>query len=265
VAARAGWVKAMVTKRYATRDLQQATWSDFTDLFGRGNGWDFCACMFFLRGGHPGAGRSREVRRQESMAQHEALLREGRAEGALVYDGERPVGWCQFGRRETFKTGGKSPLPRSDADWRITCFVTDKANRKTGVARAALAGALDAIRRRGGGLAEAYPVAVLDRADSETAAKLKAVQAWERERGQIIREGRWEQQARWDAHMAARPHFAVEVDGVGPVRAWDRAVRQLPNCGVVGMFEREGFRAVDVRRGSNGMDHVVMQRRVEAA
>jgi len=42
--------------------------------------------------------------------------------------------------------------------WRITCFVVDKKYRERGVASAALKAALEAIRSKGGGLVEAYPI-----------------------------------------------------------------------------------------------------------
>ncbi len=47
-----------------------------------------------------------------------------------------------------------------DAEWRITCFVVQKEHRRRGAAKAALAGVLEAIRKRGGGLVEAYPIAL---------------------------------------------------------------------------------------------------------
>lgn len=42
--------------------------------------------------------------------------------------------------------------------WRITCFFVDRAYRGRGVAKFALKGALESIRRQGGGIVEAYPV-----------------------------------------------------------------------------------------------------------
>jgi hypothetical protein len=71
------------------------------------------------------------------------------------------VGWCQYGPREE--------LPRIDNErhyralrledgekklWRITCFVTDKMQRRRGIATVALGAALAAIRKRGGGVVE---------------------------------------------------------------------------------------------------------------
>jgi len=46
--------------------------------------------------------------------------------------------------------------------WRITCFVVDKDYRRRGVATAALNGAIDAIRKQGGGVVEAFPVSRTD-------------------------------------------------------------------------------------------------------
>lgn len=42
-------------------------------------------------------------------------------------------------------------------DWRIGCIFTGSRHRGTGVARAAVAGTLEAIRANGGGVVEAYP------------------------------------------------------------------------------------------------------------
>ena len=46
--------------------------------------------------------------------------------------------------------------------WRITCFVVDKEYRRRGVASAGLTAALEAMRKKGGGLVEAYPVSKTD-------------------------------------------------------------------------------------------------------
>lgn len=43
--------------------------------------------------------------------------------------------------------------------WRITCFVVDRKYRRRGIAGVALAAALESIKRQGGGIVEAYPVA----------------------------------------------------------------------------------------------------------
>ena len=139
------------------RVLDETTWADFAALVERHNGvWGGCWCMGFHA---EGVGRHKSP--AQNRAEKEARVHEGRAHAALVYDGDACVGWCQFGPPEE--------LPRIKhrrayereldglPDWRITCFFVDKAHRRTGVAAAALAGALEEIARLGGGTVESYP------------------------------------------------------------------------------------------------------------
>ncbi len=97
------------------------------------------------------------------------LVENGCAHGILVYARGKPVGWCQYGSREELPRVDNSPKYRrltpedgTDKLWRITCFVVDKQYRRRGVASAALKATLEAIRKKGGGLVEAYPVSKTD-------------------------------------------------------------------------------------------------------
>lgn len=143
--------------RYVVRPLTGATWDDFADLV-EANGGIFggCWCLgFHPEGGEKGVpiDEKRERKRQRVI--------DGTAMAALVYDGDRCVGWCQFGRPHDLtriksraayeKTGGGSP------DWRIACWYVGKGHRRSGAATAALTGALDLISRLGGGRVEGYP------------------------------------------------------------------------------------------------------------
>ncbi len=96
-----------------------------------------------------------------NRAEKETLVREGRARAALVYDGARAVGWCQFGtplelprikNLAAYQAAGVA-VP----DWRVTCFFAGKDHRGKGVAAAALQGALAEIARLGGGVVEGFP------------------------------------------------------------------------------------------------------------
>jgi len=148
---------------FTTKPLDPATWVDFATLVERHNGvWSGCWCMSFHEEGKPNV-RSVEQRRCDK----ETRVREGRAHAALVYDGDTCIGWCQFGptdelprikNRKVYQAGLKA-LP----DWRITCFFVDKAYRGRGVADAALKGAVEEIRRLGGGMIESYPEDVAGR------------------------------------------------------------------------------------------------------
>lgn len=145
---------------YTVKELSQATWADFSALVDRHGGvWGGCWCLaFHAEGKEPGPHR---------RAQKEKRVREGAAHAALVFDGPTCIGWCQFGPPEELPrikhlriyNEGQTDPP----DWRITCFFVDKEYRGRGVSATALAGALAAIARLGGGLVESYPEDTTDR------------------------------------------------------------------------------------------------------
>jgi hypothetical protein len=149
--------------RFTVRHLTPDTWADFARLVEANNGvWGGCWCMGF----HPeGVGKDR-TEAQNREAKHRRTL-DRTVHQVLVYDGDDCVGWCQYGppaelpniKNPKAYDAGLVELP----DWRIGCIFTGKGHRREGVARAAVVGALDAIREAGGGLVEAYPEQVADR------------------------------------------------------------------------------------------------------
>ena len=143
--------------RLQVRALDETTWPDFAQLVEKHNGvWGGCWCMGFHE---EGVGRGKTV--AQNRSEKEARVREGRAHAALVYDGPACVGWCQFGPTEELPRikHGRAYADGLDAlpDWRITCFFVDREHRRSGVAAAALEGALHEIARLGGGTVESYP------------------------------------------------------------------------------------------------------------
>lgn len=153
--------------KYQTKELSSATWPDFVRLFTQGGGWDFCWCMHFQRPcSLPKCQwlRTRAARGVRNRREKKKLVEAGRAHGILVYHEGEPVGWCQYGPREELPRIDNKHYYRGLAPdgaqklWRITCFVVHKKYRRRGVGTAALHAALEAIRRRGGGLVEAYPI-----------------------------------------------------------------------------------------------------------
>src|SRR3954465_8385563 len=113
-----------------------------------------------VHGLSPRRGRAHEDRGAEPVREGGSSPG-GAAHAALVYDGARCVGWCQFGppdelpriKRRRAYLDGLIALP----DWRITCFFVDREYRRSGVAATALTGALDEIARLAGGTVESYP------------------------------------------------------------------------------------------------------------
>jgi len=153
---------------YATKELSKTTWPDFEKLFSQKNGWDHCQCMHFHRPCslprdqwlHSRAERALRNRREKRQ-----LVEKGSAHGILVYENSEPIGWCQYGPGEELPRIDKSRNYQALASrgasvrlWRITCFVVDRKHRKRGVATAALRAALESIRKKGGGVVEAYPL-----------------------------------------------------------------------------------------------------------
>ncbi len=142
---------------YATRALDADTWGDFAELVEANNGvWGGCWCMGF----HPeGVGKDRTASRNRE--DKHAHVRNGTVHQVLVYVGDECVGWCQYGPPAELPTI-KNPKAYDKEltqlpDWRIGCIFTGKGHRREGVARAAVAAALAAIKEAGGGLVEAYP------------------------------------------------------------------------------------------------------------
>ena len=161
---------ASAVSEYTTRELSEETWPDFQKLFDThpGPGAYTCQCMYnhlsqplpANRRLQSGAQRAARNRRQK-----QALMEQGCAHGILVYTGEEPVGWCQYGSREELPRIENNPAYRKlipagepDKQWRITCFVVHRKYRHRGVASAGLKAALESIRKRGGGTVEAYPI-----------------------------------------------------------------------------------------------------------
>ncbi len=168
---------------FAFKELSTSTWPDFEALFSKHNGvWGGCWCMFYhQQGSFPlgGQGHANRNRREK-----QTLVSQGRSHGIIVYSDGIPVGWCQFGTRRE--------LPRLDASrsyqnqgphegkrnlWRITCFFVDREIRGKGVAKFALKAAIASIRKRGGGVVEAYPLDTLQDLPRKTA-KGKASFLW---------------------------------------------------------------------------------------
>ena len=155
---------------YSTKELSKETLPDFEKLLEThpAPGAYPCWCMHNhrprtlpenqrLHSSVKRAARNRQQKRE--------LVESGRSHGILVYAKGELVGWCQYGLREELPRIDSNPTYRSlalEVDkkkmWRITCFVVDRGYRRRGVASAGLKAALAAIRRKGGGLVEAYPI-----------------------------------------------------------------------------------------------------------
>lgn len=166
---------------FTTKPLDESTWPAFARLVERDGGiWGGCWCISFHLDPAGPKGQCKPYRETK-----ERLVREGRAQAALVFEGEEVVGWCQFGppnelrnikhRKQYEQEHGEIP------DWRITCFYVGKGYRKRGVANLALTSALKEIAGLGGGVVEAYPEDVEGRKTSSSFLHGGTVKMLERE------------------------------------------------------------------------------------
>jgi GNAT superfamily N-acetyltransferase len=136
--------------------LSKSSWRDFERLFAANGGvWGGCWCMFFHTTGRFDA-KAYSKNRDTKLR----LTREGKAHGTIVFCGDDPVGWCQFGPKEELsridrKRGYKSTSP--DA-WRITCLFIAPGHRRSGLASFAVVQSLKAMKEAGVRAVEAYPV-----------------------------------------------------------------------------------------------------------
>lgn len=96
-----------------------------------------------------------------NRAAKQRLVDDGEAHAAVVFDGERAIGWCQYGTpdelpRITHRKEYEATLDLP-VDYRITCFFVDRNHRRDGVAATALRGAIDLIAQSGGGVVDGFP------------------------------------------------------------------------------------------------------------
>lgn len=166
---------------FTVRPLDESTWPAFADLVERDGGiWGGCWCISFHLDPKGEKGQCKPYRETK-----ERLVREGRAQAVMVFEGETAVGWCQFGPPHELRNikhrKQYEAEPGGLPDWRITCFYVGKGYRKRGVARVALSGALDEIARLGGGVVEAYPEDVEGRKTSSSFLHGGTVAMFERE------------------------------------------------------------------------------------
>ncbi|NIA70047.1 GNAT family N-acetyltransferase [Pelagibius litoralis] len=182
-----------VTK-YETKALDADTWPDFARLVEANNGvWGGCWCMWY-HGKDEGSDDSPAGKRKAK----ECRVREGRAHASLVFHGKDCVGWCQFGSPDELpRIHNQRAYLATDPmlpDWRITCFFSGKGHRGTGMASAALEGAIGQIRKLGGGRIEGYPEDIEGRKASPAFLFNGALSTFERlgfERSRKIGKHRW--------------------------------------------------------------------------
>ena len=147
--------------------VSEAPWHDVRTVFGTRGDPATCFCQFFKV--DAATWKSQDVAGFEhSLCEQVDAARASRSAGpgVLAYLDDEPVGWAAVEARPAYPrilTGraipGSAQPDHDDAGvWAITCFVVRVGFRRRGVAAALLRGAVDAARRGGARVVEAYPV-----------------------------------------------------------------------------------------------------------
>jgi GNAT superfamily N-acetyltransferase len=142
--------------------VTDAPWDDVRTVFGTRGDPARCWCQYFKVDN--ATWQEQDVAAfEQALCDQTARAREshGAGPGVLAYDGERPVGWCAVERKGVYRRivnsriAGDSP---ADDVWFVSCFVVRVGNRRKGVARALLGGAIAFAREHGARVLEAAPV-----------------------------------------------------------------------------------------------------------
>lgn len=140
----------------AVRPVTPDLWPALDQLFGRSGASNGCWCMYW-RLGPDYARRPRD----DNRVALRSLVEQGPPPGLLAFEGDLPVGWCQFTPRTALPWLDSGPrVPRVDDRpvWSISCFFVRRSHRRRGVATALIEEAVRLAREQGIAVLEAYPI-----------------------------------------------------------------------------------------------------------
>lgn len=143
-----------------------ADWPDVERLFGVRGEPSRCWCRFFALTGTEWSASTPEQRKVQLRAKFDGG---SPAPGVLAFRGGTPVGWCAVEPRGCYPRILRSKVlataapgavrdPGGQQLWSVSCFVVSPGQRRTGVARALLAAAVEHAFAHGATVVEGYPV-----------------------------------------------------------------------------------------------------------
>ena len=136
-------------------------WPDIEEFFGN----TACWCQYWRVSSSEYGRISKEKLFEDQLAKRKTALHNqlerSTPPGVVAYREGRIVGWCGFGPRNEMERIVRSRTIPSVDDrqvWSIVCFLVRPGDRRHGVARALLHGAIECARSHGAPALEAYPV-----------------------------------------------------------------------------------------------------------
>ncbi len=140
-----------------TEEVTPALWKSVELLFGANGACGGCWCQAWRL---PAGERWNDVKGTTARARLKKSLADGTMHAVLAFDGATPVGWCNFGPRDSYPRLNRARTLACDDSERVTsipCFFVKRGHRGKGVATALLAHVLRLLAERGAGIAEGYP------------------------------------------------------------------------------------------------------------
>lgn len=139
------------------KDLSPDLWPDVVTLFGSKGACGGCWCQAWRFGKEE---KWKEIQGEEAKKRLQNGILNNTTFAVIAFDGSKPVGWCTYGPRLTFPRIERArTLKCDDAEnvWSLPCFFIIRGYRKKGIATAMLGHALEAMKKKGAKIAEAYP------------------------------------------------------------------------------------------------------------
>jgi len=162
-----------VEEKIRFEELRPHLWYAIERLFGPNGACDGCWCMWWRKETSEPWKQFKGARAKETFKN---LVQVGKAHGILAFVGDEPVGWCSFGPRQDFPSLEKVRAYKRDDTanvWSINCFFIHRRWRRKGLTRGLLSTVVEAIKKRGVKVIEAYPVTT-----TKDGRRLGAMMAW---------------------------------------------------------------------------------------
>lgn len=149
----------MSSATLALHPLTPERWNDLVDLFGPERGANSgCWCMWWRMKRADWKAAAREEKRDRFRA----IVDVGPPPGVLAYAGDKAVGWCAVGPRETLPRMTSSrvaaPFDGIEGVWAVNCFYVRSGYRGQGLMQVLLDGAVAFARKQGAKIVEACPI-----------------------------------------------------------------------------------------------------------
>lgn len=140
-----------------TKEVTPALWPWIEELFGSNGACGGCWCQAWrIEKGE----NWKDIQGDTAKRRFKKGITKETTFGIIAFDGDKPVGWCNFGPRNSYPRINRArTLKCDDAElvWSIPCFFVKNKYRGKGVATAMLNHALKALKKKKVKIAEGYP------------------------------------------------------------------------------------------------------------